>query len=303
MYRFLPANLSLPIELLRVILSNISADLVSIQSCALVCRAWLPDARRLLFRNIKVHKYSDVNNISSILQTSPEIGCCVKQLDLKIYNDYNWVRQMDKEKAYSLLSDYAPTSLESLKLEMYEIERVSDTSSFSSSVSSRPMYIDPVLDLESALCKYPARLPNLKKFTARVSLLKPSNSRKIAWLSRAMANLPPSIEEIHIEVLAEGIDASFNRDHAILYWNRIDWAAIDEVVDLERFPYLRRVTVTFGIHFHYRMELREWVLAQLVGLELVKDGLLGVEVRVGSVWEEEGGSGGRPSPVYVMPRK
>lgn len=112
----------LPLELLRVIFLNLSTGVDDIKSCCLVCRAWLPDARRVLFHKLKVQEYSDYSKILATLRAAPEIRSCVKHLEIKIYNNYQWVQRTNTEDVCSFLSEHAPESLESLKLDIYELE-------------------------------------------------------------------------------------------------------------------------------------------------------------------------------------
>lgn len=128
----------LPIELLKLILSSLSSDLAVIKACTLVCRSWLPDARRALFHSIRVDGYSDYDQILATLRTSPEIMAFVKHLDIKIWNDFKWLRWTNKEEVCSFLCDHAPESLESLKVEIQELEQESDQGSCSTYIWPNP---------------------------------------------------------------------------------------------------------------------------------------------------------------------
>lgn len=128
----------LPIELLELILCHLSEDLAAIKECRLVCRAWLPDATRALFHSVKVQEYSDYKRILATLTTTPEIRSCIKHLDITIYNDYQWVQRTTNEDVSSFLGAYAPESLESLRVEIYELEYESDTGSPAYFIWSEP---------------------------------------------------------------------------------------------------------------------------------------------------------------------
>lgn len=87
------------------------------------------------------------------------------------------------------------------------------------------------------------------------------------------------MEEITIEIPAEGVDMSTSPDNLVWQWDRIDWASVDEVINLVRFPHLRRVTVVFEIHFNYTKELKEWAIRQLTQLALFKLAILDIIFR------------------------
>lgn len=126
---------------------------------------------------------------------------------------------------------------------------------------------------------YPARLSGLKSFNVHVSLLKTSKPYNIVWLCQALSNLPPTIEEIRIEIPAEGVDMAPNPKNLIWQWDRIDWADIDKVINADRFPHLRRVTVVFEIHFNYTRELKEWAIRQLSQLAVFKLAIMDIVFR------------------------
>lgn len=115
-------NLELPIELLQLILSYLAVDLATIKSCALVCRSWLPDARRILFHSIKVDECTSYKETLAIFKASPDIRSCVKRLDLKILNSYARIWSRSVDDLISFVLDHAPESLQSLKVEVYCID-------------------------------------------------------------------------------------------------------------------------------------------------------------------------------------
>lgn len=135
------------------------------------------------------------------------------------------------------------------------------------------------VELISAWQMYPARLRGLKSFIAQVSLLKTSQPYKIGWLCEAIANLPPTTEEIRIEIPAEGVDMTPNPKNLVWQWDRIDWSDVDEVINMDRFPRLLRVTVVFEIHFNYTRDLKEWAIRQLSQLALFKLAILDIVFR------------------------
>lgn len=120
------SRLTLPIELVELILSHLSNDRATLKSCTLVCRAWIPDARRTLFHTIKIDEHTDYRQVLDILKRSPGIRSCIKNLNLKIFNDYRRVPETDRDDVYSFLCDYAPDSLETLELEIDEDHYESD---------------------------------------------------------------------------------------------------------------------------------------------------------------------------------
>lgn len=72
----------LPIELLQPILSNLDNfnDIKSLKACALACSAWLPWARRVLFRSLVLEPESDYEGVQDMLQRFPYLTGCVRHL-------------------------------------------------------------------------------------------------------------------------------------------------------------------------------------------------------------------------------
>lgn len=112
----------LPIELLQPILSALATDPDTVKACALVCRAWLTDTRRVLFCHVKLREPADYNQAVKTLQTSPEIRDYIKHLTVKIYNDYQRVQRTENAQVCYFLHNHAPQSLESLEVDVYEYE-------------------------------------------------------------------------------------------------------------------------------------------------------------------------------------
>lgn len=117
---------TLPLELVELLLSHALDDGSTLKRCTLVCRSWLPDARRALFRNLKFDERTDYRQILDIMKNSPGIRSCVKHLSLKICKDHLWSREKD---LCTFLLDYAPDSLESLEVAKETDHRTADDGS------------------------------------------------------------------------------------------------------------------------------------------------------------------------------
>lgn len=128
------------------------------------------------------------------------------------------------------------------------------------------------------LCAYPIRLPTLRTFIAHVSLLANTPTYKVDWLGKTLFNINSSIEEIRLEIAAEGVDIT-PEPQLIWQWDRINWADIDRIIDPSRLIHLKLVTVTFEIHINVFQETEDWGREQLAELNLFKCGLLNVVFR------------------------
>ncbi|KAI0076775.1 hypothetical protein K474DRAFT_1191003 [Panus rudis PR-1116 ss-1] len=71
---------ALPPELVDEAIDHLWNDIRSLQSCSLVCKAWLPSSRLRLFRTIRLRKADDCAKLSSIVESSPIIARCVRKL-------------------------------------------------------------------------------------------------------------------------------------------------------------------------------------------------------------------------------
>ncbi|KIM38684.1 hypothetical protein M413DRAFT_447642 [Hebeloma cylindrosporum] len=78
-----------PRELTDTILDNLSDDYTSLNSCALVCRAWKPSSQRALFRSVKFeHVKMDafdrsMTTLSKVLKENPELAKLVRKIRLQ----------------------------------------------------------------------------------------------------------------------------------------------------------------------------------------------------------------------------
>ncbi|TFK77657.1 hypothetical protein K466DRAFT_607884 [Polyporus arcularius HHB13444] len=63
----------------------VSTSLATLSSCALVCRAWRPCARRVLFDYVLLRDKDALYRFAEILDTSPELGSYVRTLALRGY--------------------------------------------------------------------------------------------------------------------------------------------------------------------------------------------------------------------------
>lgn len=81
---------SLPIELLRPILSNLATDHQSLKACALVARFWLPEARRLLFHTIRLTENSDYPDLINLF-TNPGLESYVQKISFSLSTHFRWV--------------------------------------------------------------------------------------------------------------------------------------------------------------------------------------------------------------------
>lgn len=125
---------TLPIELLELLLYHVSEDLATLKSCTLVCRTWLPDARRFLFHTVKLDDHTDYKQLLTTLKGSPVIRSYVRNLNLKILNDYRRAPETDREDVCKFLSENAPHMLETLEVEIEEDHYESDDGWYSSFV-------------------------------------------------------------------------------------------------------------------------------------------------------------------------
>ncbi|KAI0076450.1 hypothetical protein K474DRAFT_1622892, partial [Panus rudis PR-1116 ss-1] len=71
---------ALPPELVDEAIDHLWNDIRSLQSCSLVCKAWLPSSRLHLFRTVRLRKADDCAKLSSIVESSPIIARCVRKL-------------------------------------------------------------------------------------------------------------------------------------------------------------------------------------------------------------------------------
>lgn len=109
---------SLPIEILKLILIHLSENTANLKSCALVCRTWLPDVRRLLFHSLTIFTSSDYSKISSILRKSPEIRPCIQYLDLKVVHGSDRWQRAHRKTVLTFIRNHVPQSLESFTLQL-----------------------------------------------------------------------------------------------------------------------------------------------------------------------------------------
>ncbi|EMD34658.1 hypothetical protein CERSUDRAFT_86071 [Gelatoporia subvermispora B] len=77
-------GLILPLEIWDEIIDYFgeAGDRLTLSSCALVCRAWLPRARSHLFRVIYVHTPRHLRRLTKALDRSPEIPPLIKDYTL-----------------------------------------------------------------------------------------------------------------------------------------------------------------------------------------------------------------------------
>ncbi|KZT05271.1 uncharacterized protein LAESUDRAFT_750722 [Laetiporus sulphureus 93-53] len=77
----------LPPELTNYIIDNFHDDFDSLKSVALVCRAWVAWARKHIFFSVVLASDSKAHAFLAVLQSSKDIGRCVKQLKMHISTD------------------------------------------------------------------------------------------------------------------------------------------------------------------------------------------------------------------------
>lgn len=71
----------------------------------------------------------------------------------------------------------------------------------------------------------------------------------------------------------------FDPEFLVWQWDRIDWNEIDQIINVDRFPHLKRVYVIFEIRCNYTSQLKEWVEVQFSQLQLFRTGLLEIVSR------------------------
>ncbi|THU77144.1 hypothetical protein K435DRAFT_703039, partial [Dendrothele bispora CBS 962.96] len=75
----------LPQELVDSIIDHLFDDPVSLKTCALVSKSWLPSTRHHIFHHIRLDPSQNPNPTKSLcrlLKTTPEIRPCVQHLHL-----------------------------------------------------------------------------------------------------------------------------------------------------------------------------------------------------------------------------
>lgn len=76
------SSIGLPLELIQLILEVESLESQTWGSCALVCQAWLPFARRCLFYKMSLRGARDCIKLADVLKSSPNIAECVRVLSI-----------------------------------------------------------------------------------------------------------------------------------------------------------------------------------------------------------------------------
>ncbi|KZT07076.1 uncharacterized protein LAESUDRAFT_131817 [Laetiporus sulphureus 93-53] len=74
----------LPLDVWRhVIADYLQDDTAALQACSLTCRAWLPIARRQLFRTVTIRQHAGRTCLTGLLDAQPRLARYIRELKLK----------------------------------------------------------------------------------------------------------------------------------------------------------------------------------------------------------------------------
>ncbi|EMD33522.1 hypothetical protein CERSUDRAFT_118095 [Gelatoporia subvermispora B] len=74
----------IPPEIRDIIIENVYPDITALRACSLTCRAWLPSARRTLFRSISIDPKDTGLAFRRLLSVAPHIAPCVRALEIRV---------------------------------------------------------------------------------------------------------------------------------------------------------------------------------------------------------------------------